>query len=332
MKSRYAFNKWPYKFYKGCALSVTAVAHSSRDFLLKLTLALNIRFISFLEQGQLKIFVEELLARSFKLNQKSAIGALDTFLSYHEIADGEREILFRRWAAGFNPSTIPQSFIDIFWAASGGSIHYSQEGEDILLERIFADKAQGFFVDVGAHHPTRFSNTFALYKRGWRGINIDATPGSMDAFRALRPDDINLEIAVSDRMEPLVLHVFKEGALNTLDPALSATYAAGGWERTGTIELQPRPLADVLGQYVPAGQAIDLLSIDVEGEDLGVLRSNDWEKYCPGLIIVEALDTPLTTLHTHPAITFLSEHGFFPMARLFNSVILRREDKPCAES
>jgi hypothetical protein len=71
---------------------------------------------------------------------------------------------------------------------------WSQEGEDLILARIFGDKPDGFYVDVGAHHPKRFSNTYYFYRRGWRGINIDAMPGSMLAFNRLRPSDINIEL------------------------------------------------------------------------------------------------------------------------------------------
>lgn len=74
---------------------------------------------------------------------------------------------------------------------------YSQEGEDLLLSRIFGDKKDGFYIDVGAHHPFRFSNTYLLYKRGWRGINIDAMPGSMKLFNRFRPRDINIECGVA---------------------------------------------------------------------------------------------------------------------------------------
>jgi hypothetical protein len=79
-----------------------------------------------------------------------------------------------------------------------GPVHlsYAQEGEDMVLRRIFEDQPLGFYVDVGAHHPVRFSTTYFFYRRGCRGINIDATPGSMDAFRRLRPRDINLEVAI----------------------------------------------------------------------------------------------------------------------------------------
>src|SRR5262249_32770188 len=75
---------------------------------------------------------------------------------------------------------------------------YSQEGEDMILNRIFGEKKSGFYVDVGAYHPKRFSNTYFFYKKGWRGINIDAMPGSMKPFNAKRNRDINVETPVSD--------------------------------------------------------------------------------------------------------------------------------------
>ena len=51
-------------------------------------------------------------------------------------------------------------FISIFDVYS--NLYWSQEGEDILLQRIFGNRNNGFYVDVGAHHSSKFSNTFKL--------------------------------------------------------------------------------------------------------------------------------------------------------------------------
>lgn len=77
-------------------------------------------------------------------------------------------------------------------------LSFSQEGEDLILQRLLADRPPGFFVDVGAYHPIRFSNTYVLYRQGWRGINIDATPGAMRLFSEVRSEDINLEAFVAE--------------------------------------------------------------------------------------------------------------------------------------
>lgn len=60
--------------------------------------------------------------------------------------------------------------------------HYSQEGEDVILARMFEHQSPGFYVDIGAHHPRRFSNTRLLAEKGWTGINVDPLPGVMKLF------------------------------------------------------------------------------------------------------------------------------------------------------
>jgi hypothetical protein len=64
---------------------------------------------------------------------------------------------------------------------------YSQEGEDMILRRIFEGQEKGFYVDVGAHHPRRFSNTYYFYKLGWAGVNLEPNPDALIAFKADRP-------------------------------------------------------------------------------------------------------------------------------------------------
>jgi len=209
--------------------------------------------------------------------------------------------------------------------AANAAFHYSQEGEDIVLERLLGEQKNGFFVDVGAHHPTRFSNTYALYLRDWRGVNIDATPGSMAAFAQWRPQDINIEAAVSDVTEPMTFHVFKEPALNTFDAVLAESYIKAGWERQDTKVITPRPLADILDENLKPGTKIDLMNIDVEGEEMGVLRSNDWGKYAPRYLMLEVLDVPLPEIMNAPAIMFLRERGYYPISKLVQTVILQRQ-------
>lgn len=78
---------------------------------------------------------------------------------------------------------------------------YAQQGEDLILREMLAYAQSGFYVDVGAHHPFRFSNTYLFYKQGWRGINIDAMPGSMKLFDRFRPRDINIQCGVAYEFE-----------------------------------------------------------------------------------------------------------------------------------
>jgi hypothetical protein len=130
-----------------------------------------------------------------------------------------------------------------------GKTSYSQEGEDILLSRIFKNKKNGFYIDIGAHHPVRFSNTRFFYKRGWKGINIDACPGSMKAFNLLRRRDINLEIAVGSSGKSPVYHAFEEKALNTFDSAMAEKYVQSGCKKKYEKVIPLVSLKEILGEH-----------------------------------------------------------------------------------
>lgn len=150
----------------------------------------------------------------------------------------------------------------------------------------------GFYVDVGAHHPERFSNTYLFYEMGWRGINIDAMPGSMKEFLRLRPRDINIEAAVAEEVRDLTFYIFNEPALNGFSKDLAEERAGKlyDWKIIEERPMKTVPLAQLLERHVPPGQKIDFMSIDVEGLDLEVLRSNNWEKFRPSVLLVEDSD------------------------------------------
>ena len=267
-----------------------------------------------------RIFLENYWSR----NRSSLLNEIIFCVGGKDLSPKESEAFLSLSTNSIRPENISTETLNFIEQMSGGILHYSQEGEDVILERLLGSHKTGFYVDIGAHHPTRFSNTFALYRKGWRGINIDATPGSMKLFNQLRPDDTNLEIAVSNRLGPLVLSTFHESALNTLHPDLSKEYIESGWSSSGNVELIPQKLSYILDAHLEIGQKINLLSIDVEGEDLEVLESNDWDKYSPEIIIIEVLNLSFERLDSDPSVIFLKGKGFFPVSKLFNSVILRK--------
>lgn len=170
-----------------------------------------------------------------------------------------------------------------------------------MLRHVFTPRHRGFFVDVGAWHPSQASNTYRLYLQGWRGINIDARPGSMAEFMRMRPDDINVETGVgTDEGEATYYHVRGASSRNSLDRA----FASGGTNEIDESQtVKVRRLDHVLDEHLPAGQRIDLLNVDVEGRDLDVLESNDWHRYRPAAVIVE--DSPDGGTRE-----FLVEHGY----------------------
>ena len=219
----------------------------------------------------------------------------------------------------------PNSFYHLYLNSHAGT-YYSQEGEDILLSRIFGEQAEGFYVDVGAHHPRRFSNTYLFYKRGWRGINIDALPGSMKVFQKLRPHDINLELAVSEREQVLTYYMFNEPALNGFSKTISEKRQTDEYKITNTIDVLAFPLYVILDKHLPLGQSIDFLSVDVEGLDLQVLESNDWKKYSPKVILVEILANNLTAIENDPVYNYMVNQGYILFAKLFFTCIFKLKE------
>jgi hypothetical protein len=207
---------------------------------------------------------------------------------------------------------------------------FAQEGEDLILEVHFQGKTgPGFYVDVGAFHPFRFSNTYLFYRKGWRGINLDATPGAMSAFARHRPRDINLEQPIADGRQELPFYIFNEPALNGFSKAVSeardAGAAPGPYHIVETIALQTAPLREVLAQNLPAGQTIDFMTIDAEGLDLDVLRSNDWDKYRPEMVLAEAADgTGVEAVVDSELGRFMRERGYDFMARTPRTVFFLR--------
>ena len=209
-------------------------------------------------------------------------------------------------------------------------VSYAIEGEDLLIERALGHKNNGFFVDVGAYHPVKYSNTYRFYLKGWKGINIDAMPGSMDLFKKKRPKDINLEIPVADVSAILTYYIFNEQALNTFsEEEAKKKDGKGDIRLLRTEKLQTKRLEEILDRHVKPGTEIDFMSVDVEGYDLKVLQSNNWIKYKPALVLVENLvsyNTLEKALHGEISL-YMKSLGYNLFAKTYNTLFFEDEKK-----
>jgi len=204
------------------------------------------------------------------------------------------------------------------------SISFSQEGEDILLRSFFDELPpdhRGFYVDVGAHHPFRFSNTYYFYRKGWRGINIDATPGSMQPFRKFRTRDVNVELGVGGERSKMTFYRFNEPALNTFDKSIAAEKnGKSGYNVIEEATIEVDRLEAILDQYLDPNVKIDFLTIDVEGLDYIVLCSNNWSKYRPAFVLVES---PSMDERTQQTESYLESKGYKLVARTQRTMIFK---------
>jgi FkbM family methyltransferase len=200
---------------------------------------------------------------------------------------------------------------------------YSQEGEDMVLNRIFEGQEKGFYIDIGAHHPKRFSNTYYFYKKGWRGINIDAMPGSMKSFNKVRPKDMNLEVGISSKEGILEYYIYNEPALNTFNGNLYKDLVdKGTYKLLGTKKVEVKTLKSLLDTH-NINNKIDFISIDAEGYDFEVLRSNDWNKYRPTFILVECLLFDLDNLQKDDIYKYMSDEGYSFICKTVNTCIFK---------
>jgi FkbM family methyltransferase len=218
----------------------------------------------------------------------------------------------RRWTA-----RLIGDFLDPYRRTS-----YSQEGEDLILDRALRQKPRGYYVDVGAFHPKKFSNTYLFYRRGWTGINIDATPESMGEFRRVRPRDTNLVAAISDQEAELTFNKYSNPLYNGIGRRIRDREVPG-LNHLGTESVRSLRLRHVFERYLPESQPIDFLSVDVEGHEINVLRSNDWARFRPTYLCVEERGASLTSAPESEVVQFLNECGYELFAKTFQTLIFR---------
>jgi FkbM family methyltransferase len=205
-------------------------------------------------------------------------------------------------------------------------ISYSQNREDVLLARVLKDIQVGFYVDVGANDPTESSVTRHFYDLGWNGINIE--PGMIfQKLSAGRPKDINLNLAVSNHsgtatfLENPIHH-----GLSTLSKEIPASTSDLWGERIErTVALAP--LREILEKHA-ADKTIDFMSIDVEGHEKEVLEGNDWSRFRPRIVLLEATVpcTPIPSFESWEPI-LLSNGYLFAYFDGLNRFYVRIEDR-----
>ena len=158
---------------------------------------------------------------------------------------------------------------------------YSHWGVDLIITKLLNSGNNGIYIDVGCHHPFLNNHTYLLYKSGWKGINIDIDYSSIDMFNFFRKKDENIQIAITDHIGEVDLFFHHNRA------AKSTITKKFGSNAKEIKKINSNTLDNIIENSKFKDSKIDFVSIDVEGNEINVLKGFDLKKYKPKLILLE---------------------------------------------
>jgi len=163
---------------------------------------------------------------------------------------------------------------------------YAQWGEDLFIFNYMKKKkiVNGTYVDLGAFHPIKYSNTCLLFNNGWSGLNIDLNQTAIDYFDIVRPKDNNICCAISNKEEKI--KVFINSIFSPIN-TINKTHAKK-FNFASKNELSYTVKAKKFNSICK--KKFDFLDIDIEGSDFMVLKSINLKYFKPKLICIEILD------------------------------------------
>lgn len=210
---------------------------------------------------------------------------------------------------------------------------YSQKGEDIFIDKYLSYKKDGFYVDVGANDPDRFSNTKRFYNKKWNGINIEPDVDNYNKFFKKRMRDINLNIGIGQKISEAIFYKFETDTLSTFSKNEAEKYKKQGYKLKEEVYMKIDRLENIFSQYLN-GRNVDFLSIDTEGFDVDVLKSNDWNKFKPKLICIESVSHDVNNINSEKEDgheLFLNNAGYKKIYdnKLNSIFVLNKFNKKC---
>tara|TARA_Y100000768_G_scaffold185353_1_gene138772 strand:- start:2391 stop:3053 length:663 start_codon:yes stop_codon:yes gene_type:complete len=165
---------------------------------------------------------------------------------------------------------------------------YSQDKEDIFLIELFKDLKKGFYIDLGCHHPKRFSNTYLLYKRGWSGINVDANYSTILLFNLFRKRDKNIRALINTNSVSVFYYKFNDSALNgILSPQNAQKLIDVGYKLKKKVKMNSISINDFIKKYGLVNKKINFLKIDLEGIDFELIKILDFTIIDIQVIMIE---------------------------------------------
>lgn len=169
------------------------------------------------------------------------------------------------------------------------NISFSKSGDDVQLMKLINQSTPGAYVDIGCWHPIDASNTYYFSLRGWKGICIDPNPELIPLYKSMRRDDIFVNSAIGSNEGNLNYYMLNDkfSSMNTLNHDFLVQNNVENQIKK-VIEIPVQSLKSILDKTLSPNDRLDFFDVDVEGYDLEVLKTNDWTKYRPKIVIVES--------------------------------------------
>lgn len=204
------------------------------------------------------------------------------------------------------------------------TVSWSQCGEDLALVSLLgASDRRGTYVDVGAHHPDRFSVTRALYELGWSGVHVDADKGIESEFRKKRPRDKFIFGAIGTK-DSYTFYKFKERAISTVNESWRDKYASAGLRIEAVEDVPGLSLRSI---FESLREQVDFLNIDIEGADLDAIKSLELDllshNLWPEWIMVESAP-PIAQVISTESVSHLMSKGYEIWTIMPMATILRK--------
>lgn len=189
----------------------------------------------------------------------------------------------------------------------------SEQGEDLVLMRVF--KALGIpkptYLDIGSHDPVRFNNTYKLYTNGSRGVLVEPNPFFFEKSKKIRPGDkvLNIGIGITDQKEADYYMIRDRSLLNTFSKkhADKLVKISGPGAIEKVIKMPLVNINTVIKRHFKGAPA--LVSIDVEGLDLEILRTLDFKRHRPAVFCIETLVFNTNKVRTE-VVEFMRTKGY----------------------
>lgn len=209
-----------------------------------------------------------------------------------------------------------------------GTLTFAQCGEDIIVSYVFSLRgiSKPTYIDIGAHHPFRLSNTALFYQRGSRGVNIEPNPEQFSSFLKYRSQDINLNVGIGGSESTQTFYCLEDAPLSTFSAAEAAAFQRHGHKLKAELQLQVLPIGKIITDHCN-GRFPDFMNLDVEGFETEILSSVDFINDYPKVICIETANYSPTGNgpKRHELMSFLEKKNYFLYADTnLNSIYVHR--------